>query len=215
MLFADDIGILLTNSNLAICSKDIHIVFECINKWFKGNFLSLNFEKTHCIYYITRDNTTINMRTDYDTKLIPPVLHTTFLGINIDSALCWRTRIERLISKLSTACYIIRSIKPYISHTTLVMIYYSLFHSIMNCSLIFLGNSSYSYKIFRMQKRVMRIIMGCKSLVQFLFIFHRFSFVTMNIRIQKLSYRFTCIKHIRKFIKKYLSYICISLDTCQ
>jgi hypothetical protein len=182
MLFADDISILLTNSNLAICSKDIHIDFECINKWFKGNFLSLNFEKTHCIYYITRVNTTINMRIDYDNKLIPPVLHTTFLGINIDSTLCWRTRIERLISKLSTACYIIRSIKPFMSHTTLIMIY-SLCDSIMNCSLIFLGNSSYSCKIFRIQKRVIRIIMGCKSVVQFLFIFHRSSLVTMNIRI--------------------------------
>jgi hypothetical protein len=183
MLFADDISILLTKSNLTICSKHIHIIFECINKWFKGNFLSLNSEKTHHIYYITRGNTAINMRIDYDNKLIPPVLHTTFLGINIGSALSWRTRIERLISKLSTACYIIRSIKPYMSHTLLIMIYYSLFHSTMNCSLIFLGNSSYSCKIFRVQKSVIRIILGCKSLVQFLFIFHRSSLVTMNIRI--------------------------------
>jgi len=176
MLFAYDICILFTNSNLAIYSKDSHTVFECINKWFKGNFLSLNLEKTHYIYFITRNNTTTNMKIGYDNKLIPSLLHTTFLGINIESALSWRTCIERLISKLSTACYI----KPYMSHTTLIMMYYSLFHSIVNCSLIFWGNSSYNCKIFRMQKRVIRIIMGCTSLIQFLFIFHRSSLVTMD-----------------------------------
>jgi hypothetical protein len=203
MLFADDISILLPNSNLTICSKHIDIVFECINKWFKGNFLSLNFEKTHYIYYITRVNTTINMRIDYDNKLISPVLHTTFLGINIDSALSWRTRIEWHISKLSTACYIIRSIKPYMSHTTLIMIYYSLSHSIMNCSLIFLGNSSYSCYIFRMQKRVIRIILGCKSLIEFLFIFHRSSYNEhKDIEIVLQIYMY---KTYKKIYKKYLS----------
>jgi hypothetical protein len=69
MLFADDISILFTNSNFTIYSKDIHTVFECINKWFKGDSLPLNFEKTHYIYFVTRDNTTINMKIGYDNKL--------------------------------------------------------------------------------------------------------------------------------------------------
>jgi hypothetical protein len=94
------------------------------------------------------------MKIGYDDKLIPNVSHTKFLGINIDSTLSWRTHIEQLISKLSTACYVIRTIKPYMSHTTLIIVYYSLFHSIMNYGLIFWGNSSYSCKIFRMQKKV-------------------------------------------------------------
>ena len=174
MLFADDVSILFTNSNLAIYSKDVHAVFECTNKWFKRSFLSLSFEETHYIYFITRDNTTIDMKTGNDNKLITPVLHTTFLGINVDSALSWRTCIERIMSKLNIACYIVRSIKPYMSYITLIMNFYSLFHSIVNCSLIFWGNSSFSYKIFRMQERVIRIIMGCKN---------RSSLVTKNIRI--------------------------------
>jgi len=71
MLFADGISIIFNNSILSIYCKDIHTVFKCINKWFKGNFLSLNFEKTHYIYLITRDNRTINMKIGYDSKLIP------------------------------------------------------------------------------------------------------------------------------------------------
>jgi hypothetical protein len=103
------------------------------------------------------------MKTGNDDKLIPNVSHIKFLGMNIDSTLFWRTHIEELISKLSTACYVIRSIKPYMSHTTLIMVDYSLFHSIMNYGLIFCGNSSYSCTIFRMQRKVIRIIMGCRS----------------------------------------------------
>jgi hypothetical protein len=50
ILFADDTSILFTSSNLTNYNKDIHTVLKLINKWFKGNFLSLNFEKTHYVY---------------------------------------------------------------------------------------------------------------------------------------------------------------------
>jgi hypothetical protein len=135
----------------------IFIVSELIHKCFKENFLTLNFKKTHYIHFITKNNHTTKI--GYDDKLIPNVSHTKFLGVNIDSTLSWRTHIEQLISKFSTACYVIRSM----SHTTLIVVYYSLFHSIINYGLIFWGNSSYCCKIFRMQKKVIRIIMGCRG----------------------------------------------------
>jgi len=43
---------------------------------------------------------------------------------------------------------------------TLNVIYYSYFHSVMNYSLIFWGNSSFSNSISKIQKRILRIIMG-------------------------------------------------------
>jgi hypothetical protein len=153
ILFADATSVLFTNSILTKYSKDIHTVFKLINKWFKGNFLSPNYEKTHFIHFITKHIPTIHMRTGYGNKLILNILHTKFPGINIDSTLSWRMHIEQPVYKLSTACYVIRSIKPYMPHTTLIVIYYSCIHSIMNYGLIFWG-SSYSSKIFRMQKGV-------------------------------------------------------------
>ena len=48
----------------------------------------------------------------------------------------------------------------YISHETLKMVYYSYFHSNMNYEINILGNSSYSVKIFRIQKNIIRILMG-------------------------------------------------------
>jgi len=63
---------------------------------------------------------------------IPNILHTKFLGINADSTLSWRTHTEQLIAILSTAYYVIRSIKPYMPHKILMIMCYSLFHSIIN-----------------------------------------------------------------------------------
>jgi hypothetical protein len=48
------------------------------------------------------------------------------------------------------------------SHSTLI-IYFSLFHSVMIYGIISWGNSSHSQKIFKIQKRAIRIIMGHKS----------------------------------------------------
>jgi hypothetical protein len=100
------------------------------------NFLLLNFEKTHYIHFITMNNPNINMKTGYDNKLIPNILHSKFLVINIYSTLFWRTYIGKLLSKLSILCYVISCITPYTSPTTLIMVYYSLFHAIMNYGLI-------------------------------------------------------------------------------
>jgi hypothetical protein len=61
---------------------------------------------------------------------------------------------------LSTTCYLIWSIKPYLSISTLKISYHSLFHSVMSYGIMFWGNSSHSSVIFKMHKRVIRIIMG-------------------------------------------------------
>jgi hypothetical protein len=100
------------------------------------------------------------MKVGFGNKLISNALRTKFLGLTVGSILSWRTHIDHRIIKLSTACYVIRVLKPYMSHRTLLTICYSLFHSVMSSGIIFLGNSYHSIKISRMQKRVIRIIMG-------------------------------------------------------
>jgi hypothetical protein len=94
---------------------------------------------------------------------INTITNNKFLGIFINDTLSWKTHIEYIIPKLSTACYAIRIMKPNMSQNILRMIYFSYFHFVMNCGLLFWGNSSYSTKIFRLQKCIIRIIFGCKS----------------------------------------------------
>jgi hypothetical protein len=46
------------------------MVFEHISVWFKVNLLSLNFDKTHCIQFITKDNSFVGLNLGYDNKQI-------------------------------------------------------------------------------------------------------------------------------------------------
>jgi hypothetical protein len=48
---------------------------------------------------------------------------------------------------------------------TLKIIYYSYFNMVMSYGLYFGGNSCHSLKILRLQKRIIRIMMGCNSRV--------------------------------------------------
>ena len=67
---------------------------------------------------------------------------------------------DYLTNRLSTACYIIKSVKPYINTNAIIRIYHSLCHAVMAYGIIFWGNSSHSTQVFKMQKRAIRIIMG-------------------------------------------------------
>jgi len=55
-----------------------------------------------------------------------------------------------------------RSIKPFMSLNTLKNIYYSYFNTVIRYGLPFWRNSPQSIKIFRIQKRIIRIMIGCK-----------------------------------------------------
>ena len=70
------------------------------------------------------------------------------------------------------------------SLNTLKTIYYSYFNTIISYDLPFWGNSSHSIKIFRLQKRTIRIMIGCKSRVSCRNLFRRLQilpFVTQYI----------------------------------
>jgi len=56
-----------------------------------------------------------------------------------------------------------RSIKPYVSQQMLEIIYYSYFHSLISYGIMFCGHSTSSIRDFRLQKRIIRIMMGCRS----------------------------------------------------
>jgi hypothetical protein len=89
----------------------------------------------------------------YDNKTIPNISHTKLLCITVDSILSGRNHIEQLMNKLNTASYVIHSIKSFMPHSTLIMIYYSLFHAVMTYGIIFWGNPSNSPAVFKMQYR--------------------------------------------------------------
>jgi len=80
-----------------------------------------------------------------------------FRGIYIKDKINWKYHIEYILPKLSAVCYAVRIIKPYMSLAMLKVVYYCNFYSIIDYGLPFWGTSPHSKKIFRMEKRIVRI----------------------------------------------------------
>jgi hypothetical protein len=78
-----------------------------------------------------------------------------------DSFNC-RGHIECIMPKLSMACYIMNT-RSYMSLNALKTVYFSYFNMIIRYGLIFWGNLPQSLKVFRRKKKIIRIMMGCKS----------------------------------------------------
>lgn len=124
------------------------------NIYFKNNYLSLNFEKkNHYIHCMTRNSPSTDMKIGLNEKLIPNVLFTKFLGLTVYSTLSWRVHIDHLTTKLSTACFVIRSVKPLMPHMTLLLIYHSPLFLVMSYRIKFGGNFCHSHN-FLDAKRV-------------------------------------------------------------
>jgi hypothetical protein len=83
-----------------------------------------------------------------NNNVITEVPHIKFLGLVIDNTLSWNLHIDIVMKKLTSVCYMIRSAKPYMSFSSFIMIYYSLFHSILSYGILFWGQSSNSKKFF-------------------------------------------------------------------
>jgi hypothetical protein len=95
-----------------------------------------------------------------------------------------------MIPKLSAVCYAVRSMFHISDINTLKSIYFAYFHSITQYRIIFWGNSSNSRKIFTLQQKIIRIMVGarpgtpCRNLfkklellpVQFQYIFSLMNF---------------------------------------
>jgi hypothetical protein len=86
-----------------------------------------------------------------------------FLGININNTLYWKTHIDKILPKLSTACFAMQTVKPYMSPQMLKAIYYAHFHSIISYGIIFWGHTTPSMRVFRLQKRIVKIMTGSRA----------------------------------------------------
>jgi len=132
-------------------------MIEIIN-WFQCNRLTLNYDKTHLLYFVTKKQNEMQQQIVTPNAVITNINHTKFLGQIIDSTLSWKDHVTEIIPKLNKACYVVRTLTFLRSLDVLKMVYFSYFHSIMSCGIIFWGNSHHSVKIFKIKKRVIRII---------------------------------------------------------
>jgi hypothetical protein len=162
LLYVDDTSIYIYEIQVR---TNLILNFQC--QWFNCIGLCLNLKKTEVLKFdaISRDN--IPMCLKYNEVLLHEEIHTKFLDFEIDKCLNWKTHIKSLLSRLGKICYAIRNMKLYSNLTTLRMIYYAYFHSLMRYAIVFWGNLLGAKKIFLLQKKkkkTIRIMKGLKHM---------------------------------------------------
>jgi len=126
--------------------------------WFRNNLLTLNCDKTHFLRFSSTHKNEMQQQIFTSNSLIININSTRFLGLKIDGTLSWREHVAELTPKLNKACYVIRTLMFLRSSEILRMVYFSYFHSIMSYGIVFWGNSHSSTNVFKIQKRIIRIM---------------------------------------------------------
>jgi len=103
------------------------------------------------------------LKLNYQGNYIKSSTNTKFLGLIIDDSLSWKAHIDQMMSKLNTACFVIQTIQAMMSQEPLRMVYFAYIHSIMSYGIIFGGKQPHSEKIFKIQKRGIRIIINSRA----------------------------------------------------
>jgi hypothetical protein len=158
ILFADDTSIVISNTNPEDFNNTMNTVMTEIMDWFQSNLLTLNFNKTTFLQFLTKQNKASKIQITVSNSINTNITSTKFLGLTIDNSLSWNDHIALLTSKLNKASYAIRAVKPYMSNDVLRTIYFSYVHSVISYGIIFWGNSHLSTNIFKIQKRIIRTL---------------------------------------------------------
>ena len=156
-------SILITTKNVHKFQNDLNTAFGQIIKWFEVNSLSQNCRKTYFIQFSSKSLNQSDIKITYESDQIPKVKDIKFWGLHINNTLSWKTHIDNILPKLCSACYAMRSFKPYVSQQMMNIIYYSYLHSIMSYGIIFWGHSAGSITVFKLQKKIIRIMVECRS----------------------------------------------------
>ena len=163
ILFADDTSLIISNPDNQKFVKTVNETIHRLKTWFHSNLLVLNLEKTHFLQFQTKNSNDTQLERIHDNIQTSTTEETKFLGLIINNKLTWQSHINMMSSKLNTVSYVMRSLRQWINTEMLRNVYFSLVHSILSYGIIFWGISNNSITIFKIQKKIIRIIMNVNS----------------------------------------------------
>jgi hypothetical protein len=127
-----------------------------IVNFFTANKLVLNINKTNINKFAPKQSSNSSLAVAFENLFMTEVPAIKFLSIQIDKNLNWKSHLEYILPKLSSAIFVIRSFSYFMHTKTLWWFFFSYFHSILKYG-IFLGANFTNYSsIFKLQNKVVR-----------------------------------------------------------
>ncbi|CAG9098857.1 unnamed protein product [Plutella xylostella] len=160
VLFADDGCVIVAADKFHELKDKITKVMASLANWFGANGMLLNVEKTNIMHFQRRRVRGHDLDVMCNGQPVPQVDQVKYLGFTVDSALTWSAHIDLACGRLASACFALSRLTPSLSLENLKKAYYGYFHSILTYGIDVWGDAADAYKIFKKQKRAVRIIAG-------------------------------------------------------
>ena len=165
IIYADD-------TNVFIKGKSVNAAIELMNnelakivEWLNSNKLSLNIEKTqYMIFRSVRRKILHHNNVKINNTDVICVDHAKFIGVTLDDRLSWQHHINNIKKKVSKGIGILCKARKSLPQHTLVTLYNSLIYCHLTYCIEVWGNASdiYVSSLFKLQKKVVRIIQSAK-----------------------------------------------------
>ena len=128
--------------------------------WLRANRISLNASKTELIIFRDpRKKINEELKFKINGKKLVPCKSVKYLGVFIDCFLNWNTHLISLSKKLSRAAGMLSKIRHYVDWSTLHMVYYGIFSSIMYYGSQIWGQLNHiTKKVQILQNKALRIM---------------------------------------------------------
>lgn len=188
IIFADDTTAILRHKNIVTLTEQMNLSLKELETWFSANGLSLNIAKTEQIILSLR-HSTMNDTWVNCVKL---------LGIYLDKTLNFECHVDMITKKLSTTLFLLNSLKNKVNQNILKTAYHSFFHSHCTYGILAWGHSAQAVRIFKMQRRAVRVIMGLHYRADV-----RSAFVELNILTLPCIFILASLNYVKKSISNY------------
>ena len=148
-------------------SQKVTAEISSVSNWIAANKLTLNWTKSNVIGVEPNSHNNKQKLTLPITRIIPG-LNTTectkYLEIILNNQLSFNAHIDMLTKKLSRAAGILCKLQSFLNKTTLLNLYYGLFHSNIEYGLLAWSATYKSYynKISILQNKAVKIVGGGK-----------------------------------------------------
>lgn len=131
--------------------------------WFRANGLALNLDKTCFMRFHLAGRVPSPIKVIINSSYIQQVLNTKLLGFVLDTGLVWDAHIDHLCAKLGGACFALRRLAATANTEVVKACYFASVHSIISYGTELWARAADRLRVFRMQKRAVRAIVGIKD----------------------------------------------------
>ena len=214
-LFADDTNLHTSHSDISLLQMEVSQEINKVDKWLRKNKLNLNYNKSS--YMIIGNH--LGARNSFNlliinSNIIPQSNTVKYLGVILDNKLTWQPHIDNTSKKLSKCCSIVFKLRHYVPLSTLKVLYYGMFNSVLQYSLINWGRASLCHvqKIKILQNCFLRASLFQKRRCPLNVIYSKFGVLKfhdmLEMKYTKFSHKFS-----NNILPEYFKNYFIDLDT--